>query len=133
MSNIVESFATFLDSQAVATMGTDLFIGDAPSSDFVPDAIWWLKANGGTQERSVSGESIKTYQVQAFYRNRDAQAVYDKMFNLENLLSCASCADLPGFDVVDIRTVAFPADQDLDQEDRMVGLLQANIQVYAAC
>lgn len=131
--NIVQSFATFLQDQGVATLNTDLFIGDAPSSDVAPDELWWLKADSGSAIRKISGESIKSYQIQTFYRSRNPQEVYDKMFDLEETLNCIGCADIPGFDVLDIQTTSFPADQDLDQEDRMVGLLQASIRVYSTC
>lgn len=127
MSNIVEAFAEYLESSSVATLGTDLFIGEAPTD---PDALWWLTGNGGNPEtKAATGERIKTYQVGVFYRDRSGKNVYDRLFALEDQLNSGSI-DLTGFDTVEVQAITFPIDQDLDDEDRKVGLLQAQLTIY---
>lgn len=131
---LIASFATYLASVTGSVLGQDLFIGNAPSSNKVPDSIWWIMDNGGSPiKKNSTGESMKRYQVQVFYRNRDYQIVKDKMFALEETLNCDGCTQLAGFDTLDIEALTFPIDNDLDVEDRKVGLLQANLTTYKEC
>lgn len=132
---LIEAFATYLqDTLSVATLGQDLFIGEAPSSNKVPDSIWWIVSNGGSPVlKNSTGESLKRYQVQIFYRNRDHKAVEDALFNLEEDLNCDGCSQLTGIETVDIEAITFPVDNDIDDEDRKVGLLQVNLTTYKEC
>lgn len=131
---IARSFVTFLETLGLGTFEVDIFIGDAPSSQNVPDSIWWLIVNGGSPELKAStGELVKNYQIQIYYRNRNYQTVYDNMFTLEEQLNCDGCTQLDGFETIDIEATTFPVDNDLDVEDRKVGLLQANIRTYKTC
>jgi hypothetical protein len=45
--NLSESFADYLETLSGATLGQDLFIGNAPSSNKVQDTIYWIVATGG--------------------------------------------------------------------------------------
>lgn len=133
--SLVESFAGYLENTlGLATLGTDLFIGEAPSSNRVPDSIWWIIDNGGSPiKKNSTGESLKNYQIQIFYRNRDYKLVKDAMFLLEEELNCDGCTQLSGFDTIDIIAITFPIDNDLDQEDRKIGMIQANVTTYKSC
>lgn len=132
--NIATSFANYLESLGIATLGQDLWIGEAPSSNEVPDNIWWILVNGGNPIRKNStGESTKGYQIQVFARNRNPRIIADAMQSLEENLNCDDCAQLDGFDTVDIEATVFPIDTDLDDEDRKVGLLQATLTIYKEC
>jgi len=138
--NIIDSFATLLQTLGIATLGQDLFIGNAPSSNSststnpVPDDIWWIVANGGTINTSLqTGESLRDYQVNVYRRSRNYRTVYDNLYSLEETLNCNNCLELQNFNAVAIQTIAFPIDDDLDGEDRKVGLLQVNLTVYKEC
>lgn len=132
--NIVEAFAEYLQTLGIATLGQDLLIGRAPSSTERSDNEWWLISNGGSPiKKNKTGESMKNYQFEIYYRNRDYKTVDDEMLHLEELLNCDGCTQLTGFDTVDIEATVFPTDDDLDSEDRKVGLLQANITIYKEC
>lgn len=132
--NLAEAFATYLATMTGSVLGQDLFIGEAPSSDKVQDSIWWIIDNGGGPiKKNSTGESLKRYQVQIFYRNRNYQTVKDKMFTLEEDLNCDGCTQLTGIDTIDIEATTFPIDNDLDVEDRKVGLLQVNLTTYKEC
>jgi hypothetical protein len=132
--NIATSFANYLEGLGIATLGQDLWIGEAPSSNEVPDSIWWILVNGGSPIRKNStGESTKSYQIQVFSRNRNPRIIADAMQLLEENLNCDDCAQLEGFDTVDIEATVFPIDTDLDDEDRKVGLLQATLTTYKEC
>lgn len=131
MANLAESFVGYLEDLGIATFGDDLFIGEAPSTNLVADSIWWVTASGGTPEtRLLTGETVKNYLVEVFYRNRDYQAVYDAMHSLEESINADRCTQLEGFETFDIQATTFPVDQDLDAQDMKVGLLQASIRTY---
>lgn len=131
---LIESFATYLQSITGSVLGQDLFIGNAPSSNKVPDSIWWIIDNGGSPiKKNSTGESMKRYQVQVFYRDRDYEVVKNKLFALEEELNCDGCTQLQDYITVDIEALTFPIDNDLDVEDRKVGLLQVNLTTYKEC
>lgn len=132
--NLPEAFVGYLESLGIGTYGQDIFIGQAPSSNNVQDNIWWLVASGGTPAiRLMSGETVKDYQVDVFYRNRDYKAVYDAMESLETSINCDGCTQLTGYETFDMQATTFPIDQDLDSEDRSIGLIQASLKVYQSC
>lgn len=133
--NLVQAFATYLDNDlGIATLGQDLFIGRAPSSNEVSDDIWWVLSNGGGPiKKNDTGESMKSYQVEVYYRHTNDKIIEDSMFQLEEALNCDGCTQLTGFDTIDIEATTFPIDDDFDSEDRRVGLLQATILIYKEC
>lgn len=129
--NLAESFAEYLEDQSIATIGQDLFIGEAPSSNKVPDPIYWVESSGGDNLRKLkTNAKLKSYLVEVRYRNRDYATVYNNMHTLEELLNSAGCVQLQGFETVEIEATTFPIDDDLDSEDRKIGLLQANITTF---
>jgi hypothetical protein len=132
--NIAQAFATYLEGLGIATLGQDLIIGRAPNSNEVSDNLWWILANGGSPiKKNDTGESMKRYMVSVYYRNTNYKVIEDALFNLENSINCDGCSQLSGFDTIDLEATTFPIDQDLDSEDRMVGLLQATITTYKEC
>jgi len=132
--NIAEDFAKYLESIGIATLGHDLFISNAPSSNKTLDSIWWIVYNGGSSILDTSsGESLKRYQLQLFYRDRDHESVYNKIMEVDELINCSRCVQLTNYDSVDISTVTYPIDNDLDLEDRKVGLIQVSLTIYKTC
>lgn len=132
--SLVSAFATYLQSVTGTTLGQTLFIGEAPSSNKVADAIWWIVENGGgVINKNSTGEAMKSYQFNIFYRSRDYEAIKDAMYSLEEDLNCDNCSQISGYDTIDIEATSFPIDNDLDSEDRKVGLLQVTIIIYKEC
>jgi hypothetical protein len=129
--NVASAIASYLQDNNIATSGQDLFIGQAPSSDKVPDSIYWIQASGGDTERlAQTGERIKSYLVEIRYRNRNYQTVYDNLQTLEELLNGNTCIQIDGYETIQIQATTFPIDDDLDSEDRKVGMLAATILTY---
>lgn len=133
--NIASSFAEYMESTDVATIGQDLYIARAPSSntenvdgDPIPQNIWWLVANGGFKRGKLD-----VYSLNIYYRDRNALCVYDKLQQLSDAITCAGCLELTGFEVVEVETTGFHSDQDIDNEERTVGLLQVEITTYKEC
>lgn len=131
---LLEAFAEYLENLGIATRGQDLFIGEAPSSNMVQDSVWWVIDNGGQPVRKNStGEALKAYQIQIFNRNRNIKDIKRDMFTLEEELNCDGCTQLTGFETIDIEATTFPIDQDIDNEDRKIGMLQVNLTTYKEC
>lgn len=133
--NITEAFADFLqDNLGIGTLGQTIFIGNAPNSNDVPDAIYWVVQSGGSiVQDNQTNESIKSTFIDVYYRDVSYQEVYDNLHSLEETLSCEGCVTLSGFDIIKIEVASFPVDQDLDNETRKVGLLKVNILNYKEC
>lgn len=132
--SLISAFATYLAGVTGTTLGQTLFIGNAPSSDKVADAIWWIReSGGGIIQKNATGESRKSYQIDVFYRSRDYEAIKTAMSTLEEDLNCDNCSQLSGYDTIDIEALTFPIDNDIDSEDRKIGLLQVNITTYKEC
>lgn len=132
--NIAESFAELLETLTGSTLGQDLFIGQAPSSNKVPSSIWWIVASGGNRDTDlVTGESVKSYSIEVYYRSRDYKTVYNAMQTLEEDINCDGCVQLDGYDTLDVKASVLSIDSDLDSEDRKVGLLQVNLTIFKEC
>ena len=132
--NIAKAFADHLVSIGVATLGQNLFIGEAPSSKQSPDSIFWIISSGGSKILQLeTGENMKMYQIALYYRSRNYGDVYDTLFDLENTLNCSHCMQLGNFDTIDIGASVLSVDNDIDTEDRKVGVLQVEIKIYKEC
>lgn len=131
---VVSSFANFVADITGSTLGQDMFIGLAPSVNAVDDSIWWIVENGGgVTLKNATGEMIKSYQYNIYYRDRDYMLVSDTMFSLEETLNCDECSQLEGYDTIEIEATSFPIDNDLDVGDKKIGLLQVTITTYKEC
>lgn len=132
--NIAESFANYLQTNNIATLGQNLFIGNAPSSNRVPDSIYWIIESGGSSlNKNMTGESTKNYVLELYYRDRNYKTVYDNLAVIEEKISCEGCMTLSGFDIIKIEVTSFPIDNDLDSEDRKIGTLQITLTTYREC
>lgn len=131
--NIAESFAGYMQSTLMlGTVGNDIRIGHAPSDEKAPGTLWWLKTSGGNKIiRLSTGESVKNYNISIYRRNSNVQALYNEMQSLEEQMNTATIIPLlTGYQVLRVEATNFPIDNDLDADDRKVGLLQITIQVY---
>jgi hypothetical protein len=128
--NIAEAFANYMQDRAIGVFGTDIFIGAVPQD--APANAWWLVSAGGSPEQTNdTGEMLKNYIVSVYYRSLDASGVYNQMQELEELVNADDCTQLDGFDTIAMTATAFPADQDIDSEERTIGLVQITIRVYS--
>ncbi len=128
--NIVRSFVEYLQNELFGVFGTDIFIGGAPKN--APDTCWWIVSAGGSPViKNKTNEKVKAYILNIFYRNLDGEDVYDTLQSLEEQLNSDPCPELTDFEVVEFEATLFPTDQDLDVQDRTVGLIQATLTVYA--
>lgn len=129
--NIAESFATYLSTLTSSTLGQDLFIGQAPSSNKAPDSYWLVSTSGGNKTlKAQTSEFVELHQIEVRYKNRDYKTVYNSMQSLLDDLNTDSCVQLSGYDTIEIEASTYPIDDDLEAEDRKVGLLIVNLRIY---
>jgi hypothetical protein len=126
---ITQAFVAYMESLALGTLGETIFIGAAPLD--APDAIFWIINSGGAPlGTNQTGEKRKQYILSVYYRSRSAEGVDEILQSLEETINIGQCTQLQDFDTIDIEASSFASDQDLDNEDRTVGLLQITITTY---
>lgn len=127
--NITEAFIPYLETVTGSIFGQGLHIGGIPIS--APEAGWWVVSSGGSPESdNQTGEKIKNYTLDIFYRSSDEKEVYDNLQSLEETINSDGCTQLNGYNVIDMTATLFNVDQDIDNEDRKVGLIQVNLRTY---
>ena len=128
---IAESFIQFLEDQGIATFGQDLYLRKVPNSYNTTKDVYWVIPSGGQPlSKLKTGEILKQYSFLIYFRSMKVKIVEEKTFELEELLNCSGCVSLEGFDVVSIDVNRYASDEDIDLEDREVGLVQVNINTY---
>lgn len=129
---VSEAFIKFLEEKSIGTFGTNIFLSQVPLD--APDTCFWILTSGGaTVQKLKTGERVKQYFTSINYRSDKAKNIERDLFSLEELLNCAECVNLEGFEILEIDATQFPSDEDLDNEDRRVGLLQASVSLYKTC
>lgn len=129
--NLVESFAKWLSQEAELTLGQELFKSRAPSGINAQDGIYWLVGSGGDPEtKNINSGYLQTQRIDLFSRDQDPQIVYDNLESLQNLILSAGCMELCDFEVISVSIAGPFVDQDLDNEERQVGLIQISITTY---
>lgn len=131
---IARAFVDFLEKQGFGVFGQNIYLFRVPNSFKAESEILWIIPSGGSiVGRNRTGEQIKAYQFLVYYRSVSAEKVDIALSALEEQLNCSQCVKLNGFELVQVNTTQFPADQDLDAENRMVGLLRVQLEVYKSC
>lgn len=131
---ISQSFVQMLEDKGYGMFGQDIFLYRVPNSKKTQTELLWIIPSGGSPvETNKTGELVKAYQFLIYYRSISAKQVDEALSAMEDNLNCLNCVQLDGFELVSIRTTQFAADQDLDSEDRMVGMLQVQLEVYKSC
>lgn len=131
---ISRSFVQLLENKGCGVFGQNIFLYRVPNSLKTPTELFYIIPSGGSVIRNApTGDKIKLYQFLVYFRSNSAERV-DKVLNsLEEDLNCAGCVQLEGFELMSIQTNSLPADQDADSENRMVGMIQVQIEVYKKC
>lgn len=127
--NITKAISNYIEGAMGLTFGTNLFIGGvevgAPN-----ECGWLLSAGGSVVKANVSAGKMKNYVISFYYRGLDASVVYEKLQALEEALNSDACTQLDGYDTIDLQATLFPTDQDIDNEERTVGLIQITATTY---
>ena len=131
---ISRAFVQFLEDKGCGIFGQNIFLYRVPNSLKTQTELYWVIPSGGMKySTNKTGEIVKAYNFLIYFRSNEAQKVDETLSALEELLNCSSCVNLEGFELVDISATQFPADQDIDSENRMVGMIQVQLSVYVGC
>lgn len=123
------AFVKFLQDKGVGTFGTDIYLGGLPEN--APDESWLVVVSGGNPEVvMLDGGMIKLYNFNIYRRSLSGKAIEQDLFSLEQTLNCASCVGLDGFETIYSRATQFAQDIDLDNANRRIGLLQAQVRLF---
>ena len=131
---ITESFVKLLEDKGYGILGQNIFLWRVPNSLKTPTELFYIIPSGGSVIRtSPTGNKIKMYQFLIYFRSNSAKRVDEVLSQVDDELSCAGCVKLEDFELVDITVSGLPADQDADSENRMVGMVQVQLEVYKNC
>jgi len=124
-----EAFVKFLEDKQLATFGQDLFLGELPID--APDEAWLVIVSGGNPDVvTLDGGMIKLYTFNIYRRSLAGKEIERSLFSLEEDLNCVRCVNLDGFETIYTRATQFSQDTDLANENRRIGLLQAQVRLF---
>lgn len=124
-----EAFRDFLVDKGIGTFNVDLYLGEMP--DDAPDDAWLILVSGGNPETiTLDGSMMKLYTFSIYRRSISGKDLERKLFSLEEMLNCAECVNLTGFETIYSRAIQFAQDLDLENENRRIGLLQAQVKLF---
>lgn len=128
------AFVKLLEDKGYGVFGQNIYLYRVPNSKKTETEVLWVIPMGGyPSSTNKTGEMIKAYQITIYFRSNSAKKVDEVLNDLEQTLNCSSCVNLEGFELVSIRATQLPADQDLDSENRMVGTISVQLEVYKSC
>lgn len=131
---ISQSFVKFLEEKGYGVFGQNIYLYRVPNSKKTETEVLWVIPMGGyPSSRNRTGELVKAYQMTIYYRSNSAKKVDEVLNDLEQTLNCSQCVNLEGFELVSIGATQLPTDQDLDSENRMVGTISCQLEVYKSC
>ena len=131
---IAKSFVDFLEEKGFGVFGQNIYLYRVPNSKKTQTDLFWVIPSGGMKiSTNKTGEAIKAYQFLIYFRSNEAKKVDETLSAMEEMFNCSACVELDGFELVDINATQVPTDQDLDSENRMVGFIQVQLQVYKGC
>ena len=127
-----EAFIKFLEEKDIATFGQDLFLNEVPSSnDTQTESVYWILTSGGNPISKLrTGELVRMHAITINFRAIKNEDVEKKLHRLAELLQQPDCIQLDGFETIDVSVSQFPAQEDLDIENRNRGMLRLTIQTY---
>lgn len=124
-----ESFIKFLEENNVGTFNENLYLGMLPLD--APDEAWLVVVAGGSPDTvTADGGMIKVYTFNIYRRSLAGKEIERQLFSLEEKLNCSTCVNLEGFETIYSRATQFAQDIDLENENRRIGLLQAQIRLF---
>lgn len=124
-----EAFIKYLEDKQIGTFGQNLFLGEIPLN--APDEAWLVLVSGGNPEIvTLDGGMVKLYTLNIYHRSLAGKEIQRKLFSLEEELNCEKCVQLEGFETIYSRATQFTQDIDLENENRRIGLLQAQIRLF---
>lgn len=127
---IKRALAKWMEDHGFGVYDTDLFIGSIPVEKNLA-AGWWILGGGGTPTtKNQTGEKVKGYLFNVFYRSSDAAEVDAKLQLLEETANGKDCLELDDYVTVEMGATGFQSDSDIDAEERTLGSVEITVSVY---
>jgi len=124
-----EAFVKWLEDNNIGTFNDDLYLGQLPLDS--PDDAWLVVVAGGSPDLvTADGGMLKLYTFNIYRRSLAGKEIERSLFSLEEKLNCSTCVNLEGFETIYSRATQFAQDDDLENENRRIGLLQAQVRLY---
>lgn len=124
-----EAFVKWLEDNNIGTFNEDLYLGQLPLES--PDDAWLVVVAGGSPDLvTADGGMLKLYTFNIYRRSLAGKEIERSLFSLEEKLNCSTCVNLEGFETIYSRATQFAQDDDLENENRRIGLLQAQVRLY---
>lgn len=131
---VARAFVKFLETEGFGVFGQNIYLYRVPNSFKAESEVMWVIPSGGNiVGKNRTGEQIKAYQFLIYFRSVSAEKIDIALSAMEEQLNCSNCVKLEGYELVQVNTTQFPADQDLDAENRMVGMIRVQLEVYKSC
>lgn len=129
VKTVGEAFVKFLEQNDTGTFNDNLFLGMLPLD--APDEAWLVVVSGGSPDVvTADGGMIKLYTFNIYRRSLAGKEIERQLFSLEEKLNCSSCVNLDGFETIYSRATQFAQDDDLENENRRIGMLQAQVRLF---
>lgn len=129
----LDSFAKYMEDLGVATRGQNLFIGEVPrqNTDDIDEGQWWIVASGGSPVGTDFNLWRRELFVNVFYRDRDANCVFQKFEDLRTKIYDAGCPELDNYRAVGIDVSTELVDSDVDTEENRIGVMVIRLTVMS--
>ena len=129
IKTVGEAFIKYLEDNGIGIFGENLFLGELPLG--APDESWLVVVTGGNPDTvTMDGGMIKIYTFNIYRRSLSGKEIERELFSLEETLNCTTCVNLEGFETIYSRATNFAQDIDLENENRRIGLLQAQVRLF---
>lgn len=130
IQTVGEAFVNYLQGLGIGTFGVDIYTGELPQN--APDDAWLIVVSGGNPDVvTLDGGMIKRYTFNIYRRSVAGKKIERDLFSLETQLNCSQCVQLEGFETIYSRATQFAQDIDLDNANRRIGLLQAQVRLFS--
>ena len=124
-----EAFVGLLEGEGYGVFGSNLFLGVIPLD--APDEAWLVTVSGGNPDLvTLDGSMLKAYTFSVYRRSIAGKDMERSLFDLEEMLNRASCVNLEGFETIDSVATQFAQDTDLENENRRIGVVQAQVRLF---
>lgn len=129
VKTVGEAFVKFLHDKGYGVAGQNLYLGELPLE--APDDAWLVVVGGGNPEVvTLDGGMVKLYTFNVYHRSVAGKEIERSLFSLEEDLNCDTCVNLEGFETIYSRATQFAQDIDLENENRRIGLVQAQVRLF---
>lgn len=130
----LDAFLAWLETAFSLTFGTNLFAGEAPSTNNEDVPLTWVVMSGGAnQAKLLTGEKQQIFGFDIYHRDTSFENVQQFAYELTEKLTCSNCLQLQNYETIEVGVSSTPVDNDRDGEGRKVVLVQSTVILNNQC